>query len=110
MLWVTFRSLGAQAAVPVLVGTADGDDPAGPVLAGAAGLEELAGLAGVDGELDDDPQAAASAAQASTATTHPARQAATRPSAGFPLPERPALTNTAVPPLGAAPRAPSRKV
>jgi len=39
---------------------------------GAAGLEELAGLVGADGELDD-PQPAASATQASTATTHPAR-------------------------------------
>jgi hypothetical protein len=110
VLWVTFRSLGAQAAGPVLVGTTDGDFAAGPVLAGAAGLEELAGLAGAGDELDDDPQPAASAAQASTAATHPARAAVTRPPAGFSLPERPASTNTAVPPLGAAPRAPSRKV
>ena len=79
MLWVTFSSLGVQATLVVLVGIADGDAVARPLLAGAAGLEELAGLAGADGELDDDPQPAASAAQASNATTHPARGVLTRP-------------------------------
>ncbi len=39
------------------------------LLSAAAGLEELAELAGVEGELDDDPQPAASATQISPAAT-----------------------------------------
>jgi hypothetical protein len=84
--WVTFRSLGAQAARLVTAGLADDDAVAGAVLlAGAAGLEELAGA---DGELDDDPQPAASPAKASAATTR----------ARFAVPERSTSGNTAVPP------------
>jgi hypothetical protein len=86
---VTFRSLGAQAARLVTAG--DADDDAGPeavLLAGAAELEELAGLDGADDELDGDPQPAASPAKASAATTR----------ARFAVPERSTFGNTPVPP------------
>ncbi len=71
------------------------------LLGAAAGLEELGGVDG-DGELDDDPQPAASATQISAA--------AARPIPGFPLPGRPRIENTPTPPQLMAPHAPSSKV
>ena len=68
-----------------------GVDGAVLLLGAAAGLEELAGLVGVDDELDDDPQPAASATQISAATA--------RPAPCFPLPGRSRIGNTPVPPV-----------
>ncbi|HLM87913.1 MAG TPA: hypothetical protein VK284_02625 [Streptosporangiaceae bacterium] len=104
---VTFRPLVAQGdgpGVPVTAGDTDVDGAvAGVVLLGAAaGLEEPAELAGVDGELDDDPQPAASATQISAATAWPIP--------GFPLPGRSRIGNTPTPPELVAPHAPSSKV
>jgi hypothetical protein len=63
-------------------------------LPAAAVLDELAGLDGAacePGELADEPQPAASAAQISAAAIRPAR--------GFRLPERSRIGNTPVPPI-----------
>ncbi len=71
------------------------------LLGAAAGLEELGGVDG-DGELDDDPQPAASATQISAA--------AAPPIPGFPLPGRSRIENTPTPPKLVAPHALSSKV
>ena len=112
---MTFRPLVAQAGVPVTAGDRDVDGAAAAVeLLGAAlavegGLEELAGLEGVDDELDDDPQPAARPTQISAAVNRPASVAGTRPVPRSRLPDRSRIGNTPVPP-SVAPRALSRKV
>jgi hypothetical protein len=58
------------------------------LLLGAAGLDVLGELAGVDGELDDDEQPATEARTISAAAVP-----------RIPLPERSTLGNTLVPPI-----------
>lgn len=103
---MTFKTLVAQAGGPA---TAVDEEDA---VAEAAGAEDVAVLGGgVGGELgdDDDEQPAARAAQASAATSRPARAsgtaAVTRPAVGFLHLERSTLRNKFCLP-SATPRAP----
>jgi hypothetical protein len=64
----------------------------------AAGLDALGGVAGADGELEDDDEQPAAAAMTISAAAVPA----------IPLRERSILGNTPVPPNLVAPHAPSR--
>jgi hypothetical protein len=88
----------------------DGAVAGAVLLPAAAGLDELAEVGGADDVLGDDAQPAANATQISAATARPARAAAARPAAGFPLPERSRIANTPVPSHLWAPPAPSSKV
>ena len=98
---VTFRPLVAHGAGPVAAGDSDeaGAVAVAVLLLGAAGLDVLGELAGVDDELDDDEQLA-TAARTISAAAAPA----------IPLPERSTLGNTARASNLMAPHAPLRPV